>query len=108
MKDYAKKFLSILLIMAMLIPSVQYAVPVFAVTVEPSIRIDYNGHTYGVYYQTLSFDDAIAYCEAQGGHLATITSQGENDAIASMLSGTDKSYWIGAESYNDVWKLGRN
>ncbi len=69
----------------------------------PSAEVEYNGHRYQLIKQKMSFDDAIAYCEAQGGHLATITSQGENDAIASMLSGTNKAYWIGAEKNNGEW-----
>lgn len=72
--------------------------------VELAAKTEYNGHTYGIYAQKLSWDEAAVYCESQGGYLVTITSQGENDAVASLLSGTNKAYWIGAESYDDVWE----
>ncbi len=38
----------------------------------------YNGHTYALIDERMSWDDAIAFCEKTGGHLVTITSQEEN------------------------------
>ena len=58
----------------------------------------YNGHRYALLDKGLTWDDAKAYCEYMAGHLATITSQGEQDYVSSLLAfGTKNSYWIGAE-----------
>lgn len=47
--------------------------------------LPWNGHKYDIYYgESLgiaTWQDAKKYCESLGGHLATITSQEENDAI---------------------------
>ena len=43
-----------------------------------------------------NWDDAKAACEAEGMHLATITSQEDNDAVKAMIG--NSSSWIG---YND-------
>ncbi len=44
-------------------------------------KLTFNGHTYQVIDQGMSFKNAQAYCESLGGHLAVITSQSENDAL---------------------------
>lgn len=63
-------------------------------------KISYGGHTYGIYLQTapLSWTDAEAYCEKMGGHLATITSRKEQEAVASLLPMVKggESFWLGA------------
>ncbi|GET27004.1 hypothetical protein NT017_33330 [Prolixibacter sp. NT017] len=64
----------------------------------------YNGHSY--YYTNVKMTPAEAQTKAfeVGGHLATITSSGENDYLTlntpwgknlSTTSGTDYKYWIG-------------
>ena len=35
-------------------------------------------HRYKIYYDTLTWEEAKAACEAKGGHLATITSEKNN------------------------------
>lgn len=52
----------------------------------------FNGHYYKVYNGQSSWEDAAAFCQSMGGHLATITSEEENtylhDYLVSMgLSG---------------------
>ena len=47
---------------------------------------EYNGHYYALFNDSKSWDEAVAFCEAFGGHLATITSSGENDVIASAIA----------------------
>ncbi len=74
------------------------------VTVFPTKKTEFNGHTYGMYTDKVSWDEAVEFCESQGGHLATITSAAENNAITSMLSAKDSAYWIGAECTNGVWE----
>ena len=67
----------------------------------PSVEVSegkYNGHRYAVLDKGLTWDEAKAYCEYMGGHLATIASQSEQDYIESLLGdGNRNSYWIGAE-----------
>merc|ERR1712128_291062 len=49
---------------------------------------------YKVYTDTLIYDEAQAACEGYGGHLASIESQDEQDAIFGLTSATDT--WLGA------------
>lgn len=48
----------------------------------------FNGHKYHVYDvdEVSSWDDAKLFCEKQGGHLATITSQEENDFLNNYIN----------------------
>ncbi len=56
----------------------------------------YNGHKYTYYETGCSWEEAKDFCEEQGGHLATISSRGEQKAIRALLkSGKKNSYWIG-------------
>ncbi|MBN1892695.1 MAG: cellulose binding domain-containing protein [Clostridiales bacterium] len=58
----------------------------------------YKGHKYAIMDIGLTWDEAKAYCEYMAGHLVTITDEGEQDYINSLLlSGAKNSYWIGAE-----------
>lgn len=58
--------------------------------------LTYNNHTYYLYDDLLSWHDAKNQCEKSGGHLATITSQGEQEAIQKLLrSGKRGGYFIG-------------
>ncbi len=62
----------------------------------------FNGHYYWYSKNTkLSWEGARTYCENLGGHLATITSQEEQDAIYSYISSyaSDEDIWIGI---NDI------
>jgi hypothetical protein len=52
----------------------------------------YGGHTYFISTGTQDFMDAATEAEGVGGHLATITSQGENDFLKSTVAA---SSWIG-------------
>ena len=68
----------------------------------PSDAKGYNTHAYYYFSGNKSWDDAKAYCEKIGGHLVTITTQGEEEFVKSLLQDTSKA-WIGA--YKDgSWK----
>ena len=44
----------------------------------------YNGHKYRVFNDNMNWEEAKAYCESLGGHLAVITSAGEQDFVYSL------------------------
>ena len=47
-------------------------------------KLVFNGHQYQIFYGA-SFNEADEYCKSQGGHIATITSQEENDSIYRFI-----------------------
>ncbi|MCR4593927.1 MAG: leucine-rich repeat protein [Clostridiales bacterium] len=57
----------------------------------------YNNHTYELFSSATSWLEARAICEAKGGHLVTVTSEGENAILKSLRDngGTDLGYWLG-------------
>lgn len=68
----------------------------------------YNGHTYYLVPSNMTWSDAKRYCEEHGGHLATITSEKENQIVKNLVAGSDISYvWLGAtDSLNEntwIW-----
>lgn len=67
----------------------------------------FNGHTYYVFNDSMTWAEAKAACEAMGGYLATITSQAEQEFIEKLIAtGTKKQYWLGAtdEEEEGNWK----
>jgi cysteine-rich repeat protein len=54
----------------------------------------YAGHAYRFVYRQASWTNAQADCVSLGGHLATITNEGEQRFLDSQL-GTSTSWWIG-------------
>lgn len=57
-----------------------------------------NGHRYRLSDTGMTWIEAKTYCENLGGHLASITSQEEQNMIAELvLSGGKNSYWLGGE-----------
>ncbi len=54
----------------------------------PTGAVEFNGHYYYVYEVDFvnSQAEATEYCKNQGGHLATITSQEENDFLYSYIA----------------------
>ena len=57
---------------------------------------EWNGHRYQIFSDTLSWEEAKTHCESLGGHLATITSQAEQNAVTSLLTNSQGSHWLGA------------
>lgn len=53
---------------------------------EPAASIVYNNHAYERYDYHLSWTDAKAFCEQQGGYLVTITDAEEQSAVLSLLT----------------------
>ena len=57
----------------------------------------FRGHTYMVFDIGMTWHEAKEYCESLGGHLATITSQEEDDYIKNLFTekGSSEAYWLG-------------
>ena len=69
--------------------------------------IVHNGHVYKYFDINLTWSEAEKYCRSLGGHLATITSQDEQDAIAGLVrNGTRMAYWLdGTDSgHEGTWR----
>jgi hypothetical protein len=54
-----------------------------------------NGHWYQRFDNIMTWHEAKAHCENIGGHLATITSQDENDFVYANLVIPTDDYWLG-------------
>ena len=65
----------------------------------PSDAKGYNRHAYYYFSGSKSWDDAKAYCEKIGGHLVTITTEGEEDFVKTLVKDTSKA-WIGGYKEN--------
>lgn len=51
-------------------------------------------HQYKIFYDTLTWEEAKAACEAMGGHLATITSEKEQ-YLLELSNDKNQNLWIG-------------
>lgn len=57
---------------------------------------EFEGHTYCLYDESLSWTEAKKYCESIGGYLAVITSEEEQEIIEELLeNGKKNQYWLG-------------
>lgn len=67
-----------------------------------------DGHTYHLYNEVLTWDEAKEKCEQLGGHLVTITSAEEQEAVAELVKGQARfAYWIGGRKDKEsVWVTG--
>ncbi|MHA2165214.1 MAG: C-type lectin domain-containing protein, partial [Candidatus Hodarchaeales archaeon] len=72
--------------------------------IKGSSEIIYNEHEYKLFSLSKTWNKAKADCEAQGGHLVTISSKEEN-AFVSNLAGSE-NIWIGLtdEIHEGSWQ----
>lgn len=97
----AKKIVSLLLSALILVSSVPVA---FAAGSPSSVR--WNGHTYTRFDTPMTWNEARAYCASQGGYLATVTSEEENETLKNLVAGGQQAqYWLGAtdEAHENRW-----
>lgn len=85
------------IVMVLLLCNV-HSTKVYAATKIPSDALKYGNHYYYVYTSsnTVTWTEAKKKCKSVGGHLATLTSKKENDAVWNYIS--DKGVtcaWIG-------------
>lgn len=61
----------------------------------PEYAYSWNNHYYAVFDHCDTWEEAKSYCESRGGHLATILSEEENQAVFSFLnsSGYKNAYF---------------
>ena len=63
---------------------------------DTNTKKELNGHSYQLFELGMTWEEAKKYCESLGGHLATITSQEEQDFVKGIVGeGTKKNYWLG-------------
>ena len=64
-----------------------------------------NGHSYQRFDTALNWNSAKTACAGLGGHLATITSQAENDWVWTNLGVSGVNIWLGGtdEAQEGVW-----
>ena len=77
----------------------------------PATAVEFNGHYYQVYDNSMTWTEAKEYCEKLGGHLVTITTADEQSFVESIIkNGTKSCYWLGGtdeESEGDwTWVTG--
>ena len=66
---------------------------------------EYNGHIYTMYLADMTWTEAQAWCEKQGGYLATVTSQEEWNTIKWLVAHYNAPCcWLGAENTSGSWK----
>ena len=65
----------------------------------PGAALEYSGHHYMIYNDSLTWAEAEEKCEDMGGHLVTITDENEYRFVVNAIEedGTQKwHYWLGA------------
>ena len=68
----------------------------------PEGSVYFNGHMYKIYWEAMDWSDAKEFCEQKNGHLATITSEEEQEFLRE-LSGSDTKLWIGGYRPDDAF-----
>jgi len=73
----------------------------------PKAQTVWQGHTYHLYDNVNTWEEAKEICESIGGHLATITSQEEDNVLYNLIKkGSNTDYFIGSNDSEKegVWK----
>ena len=72
--------------------------------------LEYNGHYYALFSTEKLWEDANAFCETYGGHLATVTDADEQNFMQSMVENFGGTCWLGGSDYDSegtwVWSTG--
>ena len=68
--------------------------------------VEFNGHFYKAFFQTVTWKNAKILCEEMGGHLATVTSKEENDFVYGLIKNKGVVCWLGGtdEAVEGEWK----
>ncbi|WP_392886520.1 lectin-like protein [Eubacterium limosum] len=64
-----------------------------------------NSHTYTVYTERLSWNEAKEKCEKRGGHLVTVNTPEEQQLVEKITSNYGSNYWLGGKlDETNVWR----
>ena len=64
-----------------------------------------NGHTYKVYPENLTWNEAKEKCENLGGHLITANTSEEQQLVEKITSNYGSNYWLGGKlDEANVWR----
>lgn len=86
LKNGTSFFLAIIVIFSVF-TTMSYTTSAINVNDIPDDAFEFNDHYYKVYDGVCdSWVEAVEYCESLGGHLATITSHEENEAVYSYIT----------------------
>lgn len=101
----AKQVLSIFLTVLTLGMTVAVCILQVGAVSIPADAVNFNGHYYVVVNESKKWTEAEAECEQSGGHLATITTEEEQQFINRFIENqTMNTYWIGASKTSQGWK----
>lgn len=64
--------------------------------------VTFNGSTYEVFEEGMTWTEAEEYCENLGGHLVVISSEEEQKFVSGLLSSRLEYYWIGGQYYRNI------
>ena len=74
----------------------------------PEGAVEYNGHYYMVFDNSISWRYAKEYCELMNGHLATVADEAEQEIVLSVAVAckTAENFWIGGflDKKSNEWK----
>lgn len=102
MKKLSRKILSVLLVIAMIVTAGSMTVTSSAEETDSGEIVEFNGHYYQLFDESITWYEAKDACETMGGHLVTITSQEEQDFLIELVKDfTKKNVWIGATRVNN-------
>lgn len=103
----------ILLVITVALMVLAFPISAFAADADTKVNsiladaTEYNGNYYLLIKGDYTWEQAKTYCEGLGGHLATITSQGEDDICFQLYKSSGvKACWLGASdaTLEGVWK----
>jgi len=88
-----------------IIPAIQPAnlLPANLLPASPRVHNPANGHDYQRIDKAMSWHEANDYCDSLGGHLATATSDAENQFLFKTF-GQDHVIWLGATDEDEEGK----
>lgn len=101
MKYVVKKFLTSVITLSIVINS-------FYILSYGNVMnsLTYKGNIYKFIDKEMTWGEAKVYCEKQGGHLATVTSEKEWEIIHNAVMTNQKHYWLGGTDVENEgeWK----